>query len=121
MLSPAHEHSVLSRVCVLSSVPPVCTQPPVTMDEAAITRVLRDVVEHATGAAPAASAAPVLDHIVKLVAPLLATSNFDDSTWDQVRYQAPPTHSRHARVECMLRCIKSMLTELDLPLSLSCT
>ena len=61
-----------------------------TMDEAAVERVLREVAEHAAGAAPAASSAPVLDHIVKLVSPLLAAANFEEDVWDQVCSRCPP-------------------------------
>lgn len=66
-------------------------QAPVTMDEAAVGRVLREVAEQASGAAPAASSAPVLNHIVKLVSPLLAAANFEEDVWDQVRSRCPPS------------------------------
>ncbi len=62
-----------------------------TMDEAAVGRVLREVAEQAAGAAPAASSAPVLDHIVQLVSPLLAAANFEEDVWDQVRSRCPPS------------------------------
>lgn len=54
------------------------------MDQAAIEAALREVVEHATGTTPAASASPVLEHVAHLVAPLTATGSFDDEVWDQV-------------------------------------
>lgn len=65
----------------------VMLQGEVTMEQAAIEAALREVVEHATGATPAASASPVLEHVASLVAPLAAAGSFDDEVWDQVNSQ----------------------------------
>lgn len=61
----------------------VHTKAEANMDKAAIEETLREVVEQTTGAAPAASASPVFDHIAKLLAPLAAADSFEEDTWDQ--------------------------------------
>ena len=46
--------------------------------------MLRDVIEHASGTVPMATAQPTLEHITALIMPLAAADNFDEDAWDQV-------------------------------------
>ena len=65
---------------------PTATVPPTRawVELQAVLAVLRDVIEHASGTVPMASAQPTLEHIAALVMPLAAADNFDEDAWDQV-------------------------------------